>query len=71
MGDAPQACQDQCELCANAGNERTLMARARVESSAAEAPGCKRSASIALPQGCHRVPPKRTPAAENWLRTCI
>jgi hypothetical protein len=32
MGDAPQACQDQCELGANAGNERTLMARARVES---------------------------------------
>jgi len=28
---------------------------------------CKRSASIALPQGCHRVLPKRTPAAENWL----
>jgi hypothetical protein len=27
----------------------------------------KRSASIGLPQRCHRVPPKCTVAAENWL----
>ena len=33
--------------------------------------GCKRSASIELPQGCHRVPPKCTVAAENWLEACI
>ena len=32
---------------------------------------CKRSASIALPRRCHRVPPKCTAAAENWLRSCI
>jgi len=28
---------------------------------------CKRSASTGLPQRCHRVPPKCTAAAENWL----
>jgi hypothetical protein len=33
--------------------------------------GCKRSASIALPRRCHRIPPKCAAAAENWLRSCI
>src|SRR5947207_15863050 len=32
---------------------------------------CKRSASIALPRRCHRIPPKCAAAAENWLRSCI
>src|SRR5262245_56107777 len=34
----------------------------------AEGSRCKRSASIALPQGCHRVLPNRTPAAKNRHR---
>ena len=33
--------------------------------------GCKRSASIGLPQRCHGVPPECTAAAENWLGACI
>ena len=33
--------------------------------------GCKHSASIELPPRCHRVSPKRTVAAENWLGACI
>jgi hypothetical protein len=32
---------------------------------------CKRSASIRLPRGCHRIPPKCTARAGNWLGICV
>jgi hypothetical protein len=50
----------------------TLADDAHVQVPALESPlDCKRSASIWLPQRCHRVPPKCTSMAQIWVATCI
>jgi hypothetical protein len=53
---------------------RSLLSPASLYYSLARSAGCfccKHSASIALPQRCHRVPPKCTAMAQIWVAACI